>query len=69
MGSNLVEHQLTIECYLQKSLYTNPMITIYQRPLINARIQRNSNISLKKINNTRKKGGSEKISRNNQNKN
>ena len=54
MGSNLKDHQLNRECYMQKRLYKNLMATIYQKPLINMqRIKtKNQNISLKKIRKT-----------------
>ena len=32
MSSN--DHQLNIDCYMQKKLYTNPMVTMYQKILI-----------------------------------
>jgi len=34
MGSNLNDHLLNVDCYMQK-LYTNLRITIYQKPLTN----------------------------------
>ena len=30
MGSNLNDHQVNIDCYMQKRLYTSLMLTIYQ---------------------------------------
>ena len=33
MGSNLNNHQLNIDCYMQKKSYTNLVVTIYQKPL------------------------------------
>lgn len=35
MTSKLNDHQLNIDCYMQKRLYTNPMMTIHQKPLVN----------------------------------
>lgn len=29
MGSNLNDHQLNIDCYLQESLYTKLLVTTY----------------------------------------
>ena len=41
MGSNLSEHQLNIDCYRQKMLYTNLMVTTNQKPAIHTqRIKR-----------------------------
>ena len=34
MGSNLSKHQLNIDCYMQKILYTNLMVTTNQKPAI-----------------------------------
>ena len=34
MGSNLRDHQLNIDCYLQKMLYTNLIVTTNQKPII-----------------------------------
>jgi len=33
MGSNLHNQQLNIDCYMQKVLYTNLMVTTDQKPL------------------------------------
>ena len=35
MGSNLNDHQLNTDCYIQKRSYTNRMVTINQTLLIN----------------------------------
>ena len=35
MGSNLNDHQINIDYYMQKWLYPNLMVTIYQNLLIN----------------------------------
>lgn len=34
MGSNLNDHQLNTDCYMQK-FHTNMMVAIYPKPLIN----------------------------------
>ena len=35
MGSNLNGHQLNVDCYVQKRVCTNLMVTTNQKPLIN----------------------------------
>ena len=35
MGSNISNYQLNIDCYMQKRLYTNIMVTTNQKSLIN----------------------------------
>ena len=35
MSSNVNDHQLNIGCYFQKRLYTNLVVTTYQKPLPN----------------------------------
>ena len=49
MGSNLNDHQLNLDCHMQKRSYTNLMVTIYQNPL-NLALEININFysSLKK---------------------
>ena len=39
MSSNLNNHQLNIGYYMQKMLYTNPMVTTNQKPVIVIDIQ------------------------------
>ena len=34
MGSNVSDHQLNIDCYMQKMSYTNLMATTHQKPVI-----------------------------------
>jgi len=34
MDVNLGDHQLNIDCYMQKMLYTNLMVTTYEKPVI-----------------------------------
>ena len=34
MGSNLNDHKFNINCYMQKRLYTNLMVTTNHKPLI-----------------------------------
>ena len=34
MASNLHDHQLNIDCYMQKMLYTNLKVTTNQKPVI-----------------------------------
>ena len=34
MSSNLNDHQLNINYYMKKKLYTNPMVATNQKPLI-----------------------------------
>ena len=41
LGLNLNDHQCNIDCYIQKRLYTNLMVTMYQKPLINMLINKN----------------------------
>ena len=49
MGSNLSNHQLNIDCYMQKMLYTNVMVTTNQKTVTELqKIKRNPNISQKK---------------------
>ena len=69
MGSNLNDHQLNLDCYLQKSLYTSLMVSIYQQALINIqRIKRKKCKYVTKENQQTMKKRQErikKISRNN----
>ena len=65
-GSNLNDHQLNIDCYMQKRLYRNLMVIVHQKPLINMQgiARKKSNILLNKINKTRKRERQERIKEN-----
>ena len=69
MGSNLNDLQLNIDCYMQKTLYSNLMITTNQKPLINIqRIKRKKSKHITKENQKsweKDKKGPEKVFRNN----
>ena len=65
MGSNLNDHQLNIDCYMQKRLYTNLMVTIYQKPLINMqRIKRKKSKYITKANQQNMRERQERIREN-----
>ena len=56
MGSNLNNNQLNIDYYVQKKLYTNIMVTIYQKPVVNMqRIKRKKSKYITKENKKKKK--------------
>ena len=68
MDLNVNDHQLNIDCYMQKRLYINPMVIIYQKPLIHMqRIERKKYKYITKENQKTMKEiqESEKIFRNN----
>lgn len=45
-GFKLKDHQLSIDWYMQKRLYTNQMVTIYQKTVINMQKNKEKEIHL-----------------------
>ena len=49
MDQNLRDHRLNVDCFMQKLLYTNPMVTINQKSVIDIqRIKREESKNITK---------------------
>lgn len=66
MGSNLGNHQLSIDCYMHKMLHVNLMVTTSQKPLIvTQKIEKGPSIVLKQATEPRGKEAREEKNRRN----